>query len=449
MQGARTAAAQTENLKFSRALLPPKNLAKACFPKSWAAHPRTEYAPMVSPAQASLLSADSSGGVIRIEEPKLRVRFIQLDILRGVLLVWMTLTHLPTRVSIVSNQTLGFVSGAEGFIFLSAFIIGQLETRKEQRYGPAATLRDLFRRTVRIYLYHCALLAIAFTLVAQIGVTFHRVAIQNLLSFFLQSPRAAVVSALLLEYRPSLLDILPMYIVFMLLTPVARAIAKRWGWDVVIYLSLAVWCAGQFGIRGWLYRHTNLFGIAIPESSTGAFDLYGWQLLWIVALALGAMYADALAASSNGHKSEMTVPKWLVRVSIVVATVFLILRYSPADHWINPDLYGWLVDKWHLGPARVINFAALAIVLTRFGPRIAALPFMLPFAELGQASIEVFSVHVLCCLAGNALSRDADPNLPLWQQALLLPITLAALFLTAHIHRWYKAREANLANVSR
>jgi hypothetical protein len=112
------------------------------------------------------------------------------------------------------------------------------------------------------------------------------------------------------------------------------------------------------------------------------------------------------------------------------------LRYSPVDHWVRPELFGWLIDKWHLGPARVINFAALAFVLVRFGGRIAALPFMMPLAMLGQASIEVFSVHVLCCIAGDALSRDADPNLPAAQQIALLAMTFSVMFFTGQLHRW-------------
>jgi hypothetical protein len=355
----------------------------------------------------------------------------------------MTLTHLPTKASVISNQTFGFVSGAEGFIFLSAFMVGILEHRKEQKSGELATVRDVSRRTLRIYLYHCLLLAIAFTLVAEIGVTFHRAALENLLSYYLQSPKAAILSALLLEYRPSLLDILPMYVVFMLLTPVARAVAKRWGWGLVIFISVAVWTAAQFGIRAWLYRHADLSGLGVPENSTGAFDLYAWQLLWIVGLALGTMYAGVLERPSpNTPAAAIAVPGWLLRVSIAVAMVFLILRYSPTDRWMRPEIYGWLIDKWHLGPVRVINFTALAIILIRFGSRIAALAFMGPLATLGQASIEVFSVHVLCCLAGNALSRDADPNLPIVQQLVLLSTTLSLLFFTAHVMKQRREKRA-------
>jgi hypothetical protein len=164
----------------------------------------------------------------------------------------------------------------------------------------------------------------------------------------------------------------------------------------------------------------------------------------MVGLALGTMYAGVLARPAlNGPAAVIAAPGWLLSISIAVASVFLILRYSPIDQWMRPEVYGWLIDKWHLGPARVINFTALLIVLTRFGSRIAALPFMTPLAALGQASIEVFSVHVLCCLAGNALSRDPDPNLPIVQQLALLTITLSLLFLTAQVMK--RRREKRLA----
>lgn len=374
---------------------------------------------------------------------KPRGRIVELDILRGFLLLWMTLTHLPTKASIVSNQTFGFVSGAEGFIFLAAFMIGQLEQRAEQKDGQLATVRDLSKRTLRVYLYHCALLAIAFTFFAGIAVSFHRLALENLLSYYIDRPRQAIIAGALLEYRPSLLDILPMYIVFMMLTPVARKIAHCGGWDPVIYASFTVWAAAQFGLRAWVYRHVNLFGLSVPENSTGAFDTYAWQFLWMVGLALGSIYADSVSAPINadGSKAETRLPKWLTTLSVGVTAVFFLLRYSPTDHWMDPNVYGWLIDKWHLGPARLINFAALTIVLVRFGTRIAALPFMAPLAALGQASLEVFCVHVVCAIGGNALSKDANPNLPWWEQIVLLSITMGALFLTAHRHQKRAAKK--------
>src|SRR5215831_9237835 len=49
-------------------------------------------------------------------------RLPQIDALRGLMLVLMTLTHMPTRFSDPLGQPLGFVSAAEGFVFLSAFL---------------------------------------------------------------------------------------------------------------------------------------------------------------------------------------------------------------------------------------------------------------------------------------------------------------------------------------
>jgi hypothetical protein len=360
-------------------------------------------------------------------------RLIELDVLRGLLLVWMTLTHLPTHASVFSNQTFGFVSAAEGFIFLAGFMIGQLEQRIEEKAGRGAALRDVSRRTFRIYLYHSALLVFAFTIVAAVGISFQRLAFQNLLNYYLQKPPEAVAAAALLEYRPSLLDILPMYIVFMIFTPLARAIARRWSWKPVIAISFMVWVAAQFGIRHWLYMQGDLFGLTVPENATGSFNLYGWQLLWMVGLALGT--------TTPLRRASIRFPRWLIVTSCTLAIVFFVLRHSPADQWMNANLYGRLVDKWQLGPVRLVNFSALAVVLVRFGGVLARSRPLLPFASLGQASIEVFCVHVVFCLAGIALSPDADPVLPAWQQICLLVVTISALFATASVVRRHRRRK--------
>src|ERR1700758_1528258 len=85
-------------------------------------------------------------------------RIFELDILRGFLLLGMTLTHLPTKASIVCNEAFGFISHAEGFIFLAAFMMGQIEERTHRKSGEYGVVRDVVRRSFRIYLYQCALL---------------------------------------------------------------------------------------------------------------------------------------------------------------------------------------------------------------------------------------------------------------------------------------------------
>jgi hypothetical protein len=359
----------------------------------------------------------------------------------------MTLTHLPTKASILSNQTFGFVSGAEGFIFLAAFMVGQLEFRRELSRGEVATVQDLAKRTARVYAYHCGLLLVAFAVFAPIAVKLHRPAVENLLSFYLKSPKPAALAALLLQYRPSLLDILPLYIIFMGLTPLARRVARQWGWEPVIYTGFSVWLAAQFGLRNFIFRSFTPFGIHVPADSTGAFDIYAWQLLWVVGLALGSLNADHLAgvAAETESPSSEGIPRWLVRLSFAVAGTFFVLRYSPVDRWIDPNLLGWLIDKWHLGPARVINFSAIAILLVQYGSRITKFKIFTPLSSLGQASLEVFCIHILCCIAGDTLSFTPDPELSWPEQVVLLTVTITALFLTAHASKlWKENKRARL-----
>jgi hypothetical protein len=360
----------------------------------------------------------------------------------------MTFTHLPTKASVISNQTFGYVSGAEGFIFLAAFMVGQLEFRRELSRGEVATVRDLAKRTARVYAYHCGLLLIAFAVFAPIAVRLHRPAVENLVSYYLKDPKSAVIAAALLQYRPSILDILPLYVIFMGFTPLARRVARQWGWEPVIYTGFIIWVAAQFGLRTFMFRHLVPFGIAVPFDSTGAFDIYAWQLLWVVGLALGSLNADHLAgvAAKRESESDEGLPRWLIRLSFAVAGTFLVLRYSPVERWIDPNLLGWLIDKWHLGPARVINFSAIAILLVQYGSRITRkFKFLAPLASLGQASLEVFCVHVLCCLAGDSLSFTPDATLTWPEQAVLLIVTVAALFLTAHASRlWKESKRSRL-----
>jgi hypothetical protein len=62
-------------------------------------------------------------------------RELDIDAARGLMLVWMTLTHLPTALTPWVNQPLGYLSASEGFIFLSALFTGRIYYRLMAREG--------------------------------------------------------------------------------------------------------------------------------------------------------------------------------------------------------------------------------------------------------------------------------------------------------------------------
>jgi hypothetical protein len=343
-------------------------------------------------------------------------RVPQLDTLRGFLLVWMTLTHLPTRISPYSNQVVGYVSAAEGFILLAAILMGRIYEN--------APREKLWRRVIRIYGYHLALLAFAFSVCAAAAVYFHRIPLQNLLDFYLQHPRQALIAAPALIYNPPLLDILPMYIVFMLVTPLLLRIAEKRGWAAVLLGSGSLWLLAQFHLREWIYAGAAHFGFPIPLREMGAFDWSGWQFLWSIGLCLGS-------AKAAGLFSKVRVPRSVVLLSAAIAAILFLCRHTNFELLTGPAIFDALVNKWRLGIFRLIDAAAIGVLLVRFGSPLAATRVGTRLAVLGRASLEVFSAHLVFCIIFLGLATGPDATFTVWQDAIVLVVTLTGLFLVA------------------
>jgi hypothetical protein len=356
---------------------------------------------------------------------QLMERRLELDAARGFMLVWMTLTHLPTIASVVTNQPFGFVSAAEGFIFLSALFSGRVYFRLAKREGYPEMRAKLWMRTLRLYLYHALLLSFAFLVDARIAAHGNRPGLHNLLDFyFAAGPRQAIVDAALLIYRPPLLDILPMYIFFLLLTPVVLTVISRVGWKAILGASFAVWLAAQFGLRVAAYNFlVHTFGLQIPLNEMGSFDLWAWQFLWTIGLYCGVCWA----------KHELPAESWAKRVLIpaaVLVPLLLVLRYK-VGHGIELGMFEVSFDKWHLGVVRLINFAAIAALLIRFQSAIKPLVAR-PLVMMGQSSLQVFCAHLLFCFLGLTIMGDAS-RVTGWEQVALLAATFFGLLLTAKI----------------
>src|SRR6202140_3398637 len=245
-------------------------------------------------------------------------RLPELDALRGLMLTLMTLAHLPTQAQVITNQQLGFVSEAEGFVFLSAFLTGRIFGRIANESGFPAVIRRLWTRALRLYGYHLFLLGIAFTVVATVAIHTERPGLEGLLDFYLAHPIHAVRSAILLVYCPPLLDILPMYIIFLLATPIALYVGSRWSWKLVLIPSGLIWLLAQFGLRTAIYAGMVRFaGVKIPLNEMGAFDLLAWQFLWAVGLWIGT--------GSAGSSFKVLTSKISVIAALLVAASILLV----------------------------------------------------------------------------------------------------------------------------
>src|SRR5689334_3437309 len=178
----------------------------------------------------------------------------ELDWLRGLMLVLMTITHLPTWFSAQVGQPFGFVSAAEGFVFLSAYLVGSVYGHKARMSGFDAMRRALWGRTLKVYAAHAALLLFLLLVLVPIAVSRDADAITNLASYALERPRLALVSGLVLAYNPPLLDILPMYVLFLLASPGLLAYGMRRGFGPLFAISALLWLYAQYDGGAHVYH---------------------------------------------------------------------------------------------------------------------------------------------------------------------------------------------------
>ncbi|MDO9438882.1 OpgC domain-containing protein [Hydrogenophaga sp.] len=355
--------------------------------------------------------------------PQVPQRRWELDALRGLMLVLMTLTHMPTMYSLPSGQPFGFVSAAEGFVFLSAYMAGRVYGKRAQRDGLGAMQAAFFERAIKLYLCQLALLLLAFTLIAWLGVHNHQGGVTGLLEFLFLNPQTAVPGAALLVYNPPLLDILPMYIVLMLVSPWLLRRGLRHGWSGILMVSGLLWLGEQWGLGQALYgAAVELTGLSIPYKDTGAFHWTAWQALWVAGLWLGAR-----------TQPLPRMPLWLLVPAAAYALGMLVWRHvagqAPLPWLPAVDV---LLNKWSLGPMRVLNFASVFVVLVSAGPwLVRVLPRVSSLELLGRHSLSVFCAHIVIALFTLAFFGSTQVIRPESTDIILLLAAFAGLFAVA------------------
>ena len=353
----------------------------------------------------------------------------ELDAMRGLMLVLMTFTHLPTKLADPLGQPLGYVSAAEGFVLLSAYMAGRVYSTKADRQGAEAMKSAFFNRALKLYACQLALVLFAFTAIAGLGLALREGAVTDLLSFFLERPVVATLSAGLLLYSPALLDILPIYIVFMLLSPLVLLHGKAHGWRAVMALSLLLWFGAQFGLGPLLYQLAfGWFDMPVRYRDMGAFEIFAWQFLWTMGLWMGTEH-------SRPDHAPTRFPGWMVRTALALALCAFLWRHAVGQTPM-PDgsVVNLMFDKWHLGPLRLINLLALLVLVMHFGPWLQRhLPRWRPLETLGKAALPVFCAHLVVALLALATFGATNPARPWSVDLLILFVGFYALWVVARV----------------
>lgn len=306
------------------------------------------------------------------------------------MLIGITLGHFGPTFEWLMWQPLGFFSNAEGFVLLSGTVFGLVYAKLEQS-DPASMVIKARHRAWVIYLSHFALLifvALYTWLTNGWADDWHSHA-----QFIAEAPALGLILGTLLIYQPPLLDILPMYALFVLVAPgIIRQLVAGRVWLVLAVILLVWWLFSQVIAGGhWRTALAESMGLGFPFQ-VGEFDPLVWQILFFAGAALGVrMFQQRLP-----RRPQIV----LALIAMVAVVLFFGLRHEliHAPTFWNP---AW-VDRHQLAGLRLVNIAALAytfwtlLYLARkvdWPAWARALPK--PFACLGRHSLAVFSTHVV------------------------------------------------------
>jgi hypothetical protein len=349
--------------------------------------------------------------------------------LRGLFLIIMAGVHVPTPLSHVFQDPLGCNGAAEGFIFLSACLAGWVYGKVCRPADGSTTSRRIWKRTRLIYAVHLAVLVPAILMVWALAGALPPLATH--FSDFLGHPWGSLALMPLLLHQPPLFDILPLYVIFLGATPWLLAFARRHGWRIPLILSALGWLAAQFKLD------VRLIGdpAQLLPLRWGSFDLLAWQFLWIAGVAIG----------ETSLRRQIVAPRYRPAVAAAAATIVsgaLLLRWGFwPQAWVNPDIFLWM-DKWTLGPLRLLDFGAWTALLLAWNPHPPA-RLLAPTALLGRHSLGVFSFHLpLVIAAATTIQMLTLSNA--WQTGIGF-LVIALLFPWAGLLEYNRRRRAETA----
>jgi hypothetical protein len=360
------------------------------------------------------------------------VRDLRLDLFRGIALWLIFLDHIPSNmVSWVTIRNYGFSDAAEIFIFISGYTAAFVYGRSMTERGFIVSSASILRRAWQIYVAHIFLFVIYVAEIAYVAATFDNPLYAEEMSIldFLKQPDQTMFEALLLKFRPVNMDILPLYIVLLLLFPPMLWLLQR---RPTLALSVAT----------ALYVLTWKFGWNLPAYPAGGwyFNPFAWQLLFFFGAWCALGGAVRLAPLINS-RIVLSIALVYIAIALVIALTWYfssISRYLP--HWVEDLIYP--IDKTNLDPLRFAHFLALATVTVRLIPhdwpalQSAALR---PAILCGQHSLEIFCLGVFLAFAGHFALVEVTGAL--WMQFVISGLGILLMVATSALLSWYKRIE--------
>lgn len=349
-------------------------------------------------------------------------RDIRLDALRGLCLAVMMIDHLPPNwMARILYELPGYVSAMEGFILISGL------TCAIAYFDPARRRERLWARCRTLYLWYVAICVVIWTAALwNPELTARRWSV--LLGHFQSRPLHAVMTSLAMLHRVTHIGILQMYIAFLLPAPWILGWLRSPRAAGTVGISLAIWAGVQAAA---------LWPPPGPEWLFNGFWFLGWQVLFF-----GGMWVGVLRR--EGSSLSLLSNRWLLAACAGIAVAGFVLKHQGGFFPALPRVFqyeAWPISKEHLGVVRLVNTAAIAVLLSRIPAAvydtIGATPvtatLLRSLVYLGQHSLAVFGWHVLVTYYAYLQTGDLNA-LGRVQQTAVIAAAIASLLVAAWVH---------------
>jgi hypothetical protein len=354
-------------------------------------------------------------------------RDLRVDFFRGLALWWIYTDHIPGDVlSDYSLRNFAMCDATEVFVLLAGYGAGLSYGMGLGRNGYISTGADVMKRAWTLYIAHIFLFVL-FT--AQ--VTYSATALNRLnyleetrLDVLGDDPYRSLLEALLLRFQPSLLNILPLYVVLLVFFA-ATIWMLRWP-RVLFGCSLAIYL---------LVRITG-FNLDAWDGGGWFFDPFAWQFLFIIGV---------LLACAPMPLPRRTWPFDAVAVVVIVLGVVVTLAIEPYPHRlevVSRSVFQSVAvdDKTSLYPLRLISILALTwlcVRLIRFDAAWLRSRWAAPLELLGQNSLPVFCSGIVFGFAAR-LSLEYDDRA--FMQVAINLLGAIAMLAVGALAAWYRTK---------
>jgi hypothetical protein len=246
---------------------------------------------------------------------------------------------------------------------------------------------------------------------------------------FLKQPDVTIVQALLLKFKPVNMDVLPLYIILLLLFPPLLWLLQRrpniaLGASVIIYAL------------NWEFE----WNLPAYPSGVWYFNPFAWQLLFVFGAWCALGGAERLSAALRSRIILGLASAYLLFAFGIALTWHISFLWRSVPNWLNELIYP--IDKTNLDVLRFAHFIALATVTLWFVPRNwPALQSRLcrPAILCGQHSLEIFCLGVFLAFAAHFAMSEIYGGIGMQIAASILGIMI--MIITAALISWYKDSE--------